>query len=69
MNTMLCSLGGLESKESKTRIKNALNKVEGVTQVGVNRTSGTVSVFYQEPATEMSIKNCIERSGFKILYE
>jgi hypothetical protein len=55
VNTMLCSLGGLESKESKTRIKNALNRSRGHPGGGQPH-SGTVSVFYQEPATEMSIK-------------
>lgn len=69
METMLCSVSGMQNKENKTQIKNALKKVEGVSQVGVNLTSGTVKIDYNNPATENTIKNCIEDSGFKIAYE
>ena len=69
METMLCSVSGMQNKENKTQIKNALKKVEGVSQVGVNLTSGTVKIDYNNPATENAIKNCIEDSGFKIAYE
>ena len=69
METMLCSVTGIESKENKTEIKNALKKIEGVGQVGVNLVSGTVKIDYNPPATENAIKNRIEESGFKIVYE
>ena len=42
MYTMLCSVSGIQNKECKTQIKNALNKLDGVNEVGVNLTSGTV---------------------------
>lgn len=69
MNTMLCSVSGMQNKECKTQIKNALNKVQGVNEVGVNLRSGTVEIHYNDPATEIQLKDCIENTGFKILYE
>lgn len=69
MNTMLCSVSGMQNKECKTQIKNALNKVQGVNEVGVNLQTGTVEVHYNEPATETELKDCIEHTGFKIIYE
>lgn len=69
MNTMLCSVSGIQNKENKTQIKNALNKIEGVNKVGVNFATGTIEVKYNDPATENDIKNCIENTGFKIVYE
>lgn len=69
MNTMLCSVSGIQNKECKTQIKNALNKVQGVNEVGVNLTTGTVEIRYNHPATEGELKSCIESSGFSILYE
>lgn len=69
MNTMLCSVSGLQNKEGKTQIKNALNKIKGVNQVGVNLVTCSIQVKYNEPATEMELKNCIENTGFRIEYE
>ena len=69
MNTMLCSVSGLQNKEGKTQIKNALNKIKGVNQVGVNLVTGSIQVKYNEPATEMELKNCIENTGSRIEYE
>ncbi len=69
MNTILCSVSGMQNKTNKTQIKNALDKIEGVQEVGVNLTTGTVKVEYNDPATENQIKNCIEHTGFKIVYE
>ena len=69
MYTMLCSVSGIQNKECKTQIKNALNKLDGVNEVGVNLTSGTVEIRYNDPATENELKDCIEKTGFKIQYE
>lgn len=69
MNSMLCSVSGIPNKESKTQIKNALNKIEGVQEVGVNLKTSTIKVDYNEPATKTDIKDCIENTGFKIVYE
>ncbi|WMJ83762.1 heavy-metal-associated domain-containing protein [Oscillospiraceae bacterium LTW-04] len=69
MNQILCSVSGIQNKEQKTQIKNSLNKIDGVREVGVNLTTGTVDIKYNDPATEADIKNCIETTGFKIVYE
>jgi len=69
MESMLCSVSGLQNKENKTQVKNALKKVEGVNQVGVNLTTGTIKIDYNNPATENVLKSCIEDTGFKIVYE
>ena len=69
MNNMLCSISGIQNKEGKTQIKNALKKIKGVNEVGVNLTTGTIEIQYNEPATELELKNCIENTGFKIMYE
>ncbi len=69
MDKMTCSVSGIQNKENKTQIKNALNKIEGVNEVGVNLASGTVEIQYNAPATENELKNCIENTGFKIVYE
>ena len=69
MNQMLCNVSGIQNKEQKTQIKNALDKIEGVGEVGVNLTTGTIEINYKDPATEIDIKNCIEDAGLKIVYE
>ena len=69
MYTMLCSVSGIQNKECKTQIKNALNKIDGVNGVGVNLNTGTIEIQYNDPATENELKNCIEKTGFKIQYE
>lgn len=69
MNQMLCSVSGIKNKDQKTQIKNSLNKIEGVGEVGVNLATGTLDIKYNDPATEADIKNCIENTGFKIVYE
>lgn len=69
MNTMLCSVSGIQNKESKTQIKNALSKIKGVNDVGVNLTTGTVEIHYNDPATDIELKNCIENTGFEIVYQ
>lgn len=69
MYTMLCNVSGIQNKEEKTQIKNALDKIKGVSEVGVNLTTGTIKIGYNEPATEIQIKDCIEHTGFRIVYE
>ncbi len=66
MNTVLCNVSGMQNQECKTQIKNALDKLKGVQEVGVNLSTGSVKVQYNEPATETEIRNCIEHTGFKI---
>lgn len=69
MITMLCNVSGIQNKECKTQIKNALKKIEGVSEVGVNQATGTVQIQYNASTSERDLKNCIENAGFKIVYE
>lgn len=69
MSTVLCSVSGLDDKNCKTKVKDALNSLKGVQKVGVNLTTGTVEIDYNEPATENKIRNCIEDAGYKIEYK
>ena len=55
MNQMLCNVSGIQNKEQKTQIKNSLNKIEGVREVGVNLATGTIDIKYNEPATEINV--------------
>lgn len=69
MYTIKCNVSGIENKNCKTKVKNALDKIQGVQEVGVNRATGTIEIKFNEPATENQIKDCIENTGFKIEYE
>lgn len=69
MYTMLCSVSGFTDRDSKARIKNELNRIEGVHNVGVNMVTGTIEIDFEEPASEVEIKDHIERFGLKIDYE
>jgi len=68
MNTMFCNVTGMQNNEGKTQIKNALNKIKGVNEVGINLPQGTIEIQYNDPATIHELRNCIEHSGFEILY-
>jgi copper chaperone CopZ len=59
----------MQNKQCKTQLKNALDKIPGVQEVGVNLRTGTVQVDYNEPATKGQIKSCIENTGFTVEYK
>ena len=69
MYMVKCSVSGLGDKDCKAQVKNALDKIKGVQDIGVNLTTSTIEVKYDEPATANEIKHCIESTGFKIVYE
>ncbi|MFU7515266.1 heavy-metal-associated domain-containing protein [Clostridium sp. HCS.1] len=59
-------INDIANENMKTQVKNSLEKLEGVDKVCVDVARGTVEVIYNEPATEVSIKSCLENSGHKI---
>ena len=59
-------VNNLVNSTSKTQLKNALDKVEGVQNVCVDMARGTVEVIYSDEANESKIKSCIEDSGFNV---
>ena len=66
MNRVHYEVNNLVNSTSKTQLKNALDKVEGVQNVCVDMARGTVEVVYSDEANESKIKNCIEASGFNV---
>lgn len=68
MKQVLCSVSGIQNQEHRTQIKNSLNKMDGVRSVGIDMSTGTIDVQYNDPATEAYIKDCIEHTGVKIIY-
>lgn len=67
MNKIYYNVSGLINSECKTQVKNALEKVEGVSKVCVSLPEGKVEVGYNEPADKDEIKSCIEKAGFTII--
>lgn len=59
-------VNGLVNNNSKTQVKNALDKIEGVQNVCVDLGRGSIEVMYNEIANESEIRNCIENTGYKI---
>lgn len=66
MKTVHYNVSGMANRKSKAQVLNALDKIKGVQEVAVDLSRGTVEVEYNEPATEDSIKDCIEHTGYII---
>ncbi|EOR20090.1 MULTISPECIES: heavy-metal-associated domain-containing protein [Clostridium] len=66
MERLHCKVNGIANENMKTQLKNSLEKVEGVNQVCVDMSRGSVEVIYNKPATQQSIKSCIENTGHTI---
>lgn len=60
------NVSGMANSQSKTQLKNSLNKLDGVQQVAVDLARGSVEVGYNDPANETQIKDCIENTGYSI---
>lgn len=59
-------VNGIANENMKTQIKNSLEKIDGVNNVCVDMSRGSVEVIYNNPATEQEIISCIENTGHKI---
>jgi len=66
MRTANYNVSGLVNSESKTKLRNSLDKIEGVQKIAVDVNRGTVEVQYNKPADEESIKSCIENTGYSV---
>ena len=60
------NISGLVNTSTKTQIKNALDKIEGVQEVCVNLGRSSIEVAFSNEVTESEIRNCIEDTGFSI---
>ena len=59
-------VNGIANENMKTKIKNSLEKIDGVNNVCVDMSRWSVEVIYNNPATEQEIRSCIENTGHKI---
>ncbi|WP_410495116.1 heavy-metal-associated domain-containing protein [Cellulosilyticum sp. ST5] len=59
-------MSGLQNSTSKTSLKNALGKLDGVQMINVDLGRGSIEVGYNEATSENEIKHCIESTGFSI---
>lgn len=66
MKTVHYNVSGLANSESKTKLRNALDEIEGVQKIAVDLHRGTVEVQYNNPADEQAIKTCIENTGYDV---
>ncbi|MGG7212538.1 heavy-metal-associated domain-containing protein [Clostridium nigeriense] len=66
MDRVHYKISGISNENMKTQLKNSLEKVDGVNQVCVDMARGTIEVIYNEPATEIQIKSCLESSAHVI---
>lgn len=66
MKSVHYNVSGLANSQSKTKVLNALDKMEGVQQVAVDLARGTIEIAFNPPADEQTIKQCIEHTGYSI---
>lgn len=66
MNTVHYNVSGLAGQESKTKLKNALDKIEGVQEIAIDISRGTVEVDFNSPADSSKIVDCIRHTGYSV---
>lgn len=66
MNKIHYNISGIENSETKTQLKNALGKINGISMVNIDAGNGSIEVGYNQSADESTIKSCIENVGCKI---
>lgn len=66
MDRVHYNVTGLVNNSTKTQIKNALDKIEGIQEVCVDLGRSSIEVAFNESVTETEVRNCIEQTGFSI---
>ena len=66
MKSVHYDVSGMVNSESKTKLNNALDKLEGVQKVCVDLGRGTVEVKFNDPTTPEEIESCICNTGYYI---
>lgn len=61
MRKVQYNVSGIVNSTTKTQLRNALNKIEGVQEVSVDQGRASVCVGYNEPANEEEIKMAIDK--------
>lgn len=69
MNRVQYNISGIQNSEMKTQLKNALDKLDGISMVNVDVARESIEVGYNESTDENSIKSCIENVGGSIVGE
>jgi copper chaperone CopZ len=67
MNRIHYDISGIQNSEIKTQLKNALDKVEGISMVNIDAARGSIEIGYNPSTDENSIRSCIENVGCNIL--
>ncbi len=65
MNRIHYETSGIQNSEIKTQLKNALDKINGVSMVNIDVARGSIEVGFNQ-ADENLIKSCIETVGCEI---
>ena len=66
MDIVHYNVTGLINNFTKTQIKNALDKIDGIQEVCVDLGRSSIEVAFNESVTEAEVRNCIEETGFSI---
>ncbi|MCD2500312.1 heavy-metal-associated domain-containing protein [Clostridium sp. NSJ-145] len=66
MDRVHYNVTGLINNSTKTQIKNALDKIDGIQEVCVDLGRSSIEVAFNESVTEAEVRNCIEETGFSI---
>lgn len=66
MENVHYNVSGMANSQSKTQLHNALEKLQGVQQIAIDLSRGTVEVGYNQPADEQQIRSCIENTGYSV---
>lgn len=68
MQSLNIKIDGIRNETEKKHIKNALDKIEGISEIAVNPINRTIQVSYNPPSTEEEIIECIRSMGHDINY-
>ena len=63
MNKIHYNVSGLQNHETRTQVRNALNKIHGISMINIDLGRSSIEVGYNELTDENEIKACIENVG------
>ncbi len=66
MNKIHYNITGIQNSEIKTQLKNALDKIDGISMINIDAARGSIEVGYNQATDENTIKSCIENVGCNV---
>lgn len=66
MDRVHYNVSGVLNNSTKTQVKNALDKIEGIQEVCVDIGRSSIEVAFNDSANEAEVRSCIEQTGFSI---